>query len=85
MFGNSGVPTRSMGSWPTISRHVVLSFCLVTTLLKLKGLPSFWVCRLYQGRHFVGHKGCIAYQLSMSGGLGSKVLSTMSCKAKALL
>ena len=48
-------------------------------------VESFWVCRLYRGRHFVGHKGCIAYQLSMSGGLGSKVLSTMSCKAKALL
>ena len=85
MLGNSGVPTRSMGSWPTISRHVVLSFCLVTTLLKLKFFSSFWVCCLYRGQHFVGHKGCIEYQLSMSSGLGSKVLSTMSCKAKVLL
>ncbi|XP_068693066.1 bifunctional 3'-5' exonuclease/ATP-dependent helicase WRN-like [Montipora foliosa] len=46
----------------------------VITLLKLKGLPSFWVCLLYQGRHFIGLKGCIASQLSMSGGLGSKEL-----------
>ena len=46
---------------------------LQITLLKLKGMPSFWVCLLYQGRYFVGHIGCIVSQLSTSDELGSKV------------
>lgn len=54
---------------------------------KGKFLKSLIVCGFIKvySRYFVGFKGCIVFQLLMSGGYGSKVLLIMSCKVKILL